>query len=292
MSPADEVWARQSQWSQAADRIKGAIDRWRAILLGLAIAGAVTGTAGAAVMSSSTALGRTLVIVSTICVGLLPVLRPRVTGAALADWTNARAVSEALKTEMYLFLAGAGRYAATRSETALRKAARDAEKIAYSQRKYLIGVEPAERDLPEVTDTATYFTVRAAGQIAYFGGKARRYKKYLARFRTAEVIATVAGVVLGAFAAVFTEAGLSEWVAVATTIAAAVAARSMAGQYEFQMLEYLRTEAELDHIHGAVEETTDPARLRRLVGRSEQVLSAQNRGWMAQLATDPAADSA
>ena len=124
-------------------------------------------------------------------------------------------------------------------------------------------------------------------QIPYFTDTAKKYKGYLARFKAVEITFTVAGVVLGAFAAVFTEAGLSEWVAVATTIAAAVAARSVAGQYEFQMIEYLTTKAELEKVVRTAARTTDPADLRKLVERSEQILSAQNRGWMAQLSTDP-----
>ena len=63
---------------------------------------------------------------SAICVGLLPVLRPRATGKILQDWTGARAASEALKTEIYLYLARAGDYTGTRPGPQL---ARTAEKI-------------------------------------------------------------------------------------------------------------------------------------------------------------------
>ena len=48
--------------------------------------------------------------VAAAAVGLVPVVG-RWTGAGLvSEWVRARSVSEALKTELYLFLTGSGRY--------------------------------------------------------------------------------------------------------------------------------------------------------------------------------------
>ena len=101
---------------------------------------------------------------------------------------------------------------------------------------------------------------------------------------------TIGAVVLGALAATVTQAGLAPWIAVLTTIAAAVAARAAAGSYDYQLVEYLRAAAELQRLRSAALRTTDPDELSRLVQRSEQILTTQNEGWLAKLSTDPEPD--
>jgi hypothetical protein len=73
------------------------------------------------------------------------------------DWTRARSVSEALKADVYLWLAGAGPFADNPTAAVLRertdKLRRDAADL-LPQRK---GIEPERRDLPAVHDLPSYF---------------------------------------------------------------------------------------------------------------------------------------
>lgn len=283
-----ELWAQQSVWSQAADRIKKSIGTWRAVLLALTIAAALFATLSAAAAAAVGWLSPALAVAAAICVGLLPAFRPRATGKILQDWTGVRAASEALKAEIYLYLARVGDYAGPDRDLTLAQTAEQIEDVASGLLPYLIGIEPKKRDLPRVSDPKSYFAVRVAEQVdVYFKSRIKRLTETLRRFKVVEVALTISAVVLGALAATFGEAGLSPWIAVLTTTTAAVAARSAAGSYDFQLVEYLRATAELHRVRGAAHRTTDPAELSRLVRRSEQILTIQNQGWLAKLSTDP-----
>lgn len=280
-----ELWAQQSVWSQAADKIKKSIGTWRAVLLALTIAAALLATLSAAASGWPAAA---LAVASAICVGLLPVLRPRATGKVLQDWTGARAASEALKTEIYLYLARAGDYTGPDRDLSFARTAEKIEDVASGLLPYLIGIEPKKRDLPRVTDPKSYFAVRVAEQVdVYFKAQTKRLTQTLRRFKVVEVTLTIGAVVLGALAATVTQADLAPWIAVLTTITAAVAARAAAGSYDYQLVEYLRAAAELQRLRSTALRTTDPDELNRLVQRSEQILTTQNEGWLAKLSTDP-----
>ena len=156
---------------------------------------------------------------AAICVGLLPVLRPRATGKVLQDWTGARAASEALKTEIYLYLARARRLHRTRPGLSFARTAEKIEDVASGLLPYLIGIEPKKRDLPRVTDPKSYFAVRVAEQVdVYFKAQTKRLTQTLRRFKVVEVTLTIGAVVLGALAATVTQADLAPWIAVLTTI--------------------------------------------------------------------------
>ena len=74
---ADVAWQRQSVWSQAANRLKHDLTRWRAIALGLTIAGAVLATLAVQVAELSSPAGKGLALAGAVAVGLVPVLRGR-----------------------------------------------------------------------------------------------------------------------------------------------------------------------------------------------------------------------
>jgi len=57
---AEVAWHRQSVWSQAANHLKGDLTRWRAIALGLTIAGAVLATLAVQVAELSSPIGKGL----------------------------------------------------------------------------------------------------------------------------------------------------------------------------------------------------------------------------------------
>jgi hypothetical protein len=84
---------------------------------------------------------------------------------------------------------------------------------------------------------------------------------------------------------------LSAWIAVVTTISAAVAAHVGAARYEYQLIEYLRTADELSQLRRDAAATTSAAELDQLVVRCERIISIQNEGWMAKLSAMPEQES-
>ena len=79
------------------------------------------------------------------------------------------------------------------------------------------------------------------------------------------------------------------WVAVVTTVTAAVSSHVAASRWEYQLVEYLRTGAELDRLLAEWQAAVLPDEVAadRLVDRCEQVISTQNDGWMAKWAAEP-----
>jgi SMODS and SLOG-associating 2TM effector domain 1 len=89
------------------------------------------------------------------------------------------------------------------------------------------------------------------------------------------VIAVVLGVLAGAGA----PERLAAWVPVVTTVAASLTAHVAASRYHHQIVEFLRTAQQLDHIVAAHADGTiaDSA----MVDECERVISVENQGWMA-----------
>ena len=282
----EEVWRQQSIWSQTANRLKASIGRARSAALALTVGGAVLATLATRLPAAQVTASSVLAITAAVAVGLVPVLRPWCTGRVLRDWTRARSVSEALKSEIYLYLAHAGQYRGEDRDRQLREATNQAQEQVTDLLRYSIDLQPVQRALPEVDDYASYLRVRVDGQIdGYYRSRAQHLQKRLRQFRRVELALAVAGVVLGALAASLTQWGLSAWIAVVTTISAAVAAHVGATRYEYQLIEYLRTADELSRLRREAAATTSRADLDQLVVRCERIISIQNEGWMAKLSS-------
>jgi hypothetical protein len=93
-----ELWREQSLWSRTADRMKKRIESARRVALVLVVVVAVLATTAGALAG----LVPVLAAAAAVGAAVLRVLRPAWSGARLRDWTRARSVSEALKSDVYL----------------------------------------------------------------------------------------------------------------------------------------------------------------------------------------------
>jgi hypothetical protein len=287
-----EVWDQQSIWSQTANRMKASIDRARSAGLMLTVGGAILATLAAQLPDGKRTLTAALAVTAAVFVGLVPVLRPRYSGRALRDWTRARSVSEALKSEIYLYLAGAGDYRGADRDYRFKARTDKAQQQAADLLQHTVDLAPVQRRLPDVCDYSSYLKVRVGGQVDdYYRPRARRLGARLRQFRRVEVGLAVTGVVLGALAASFAQWNVSAWIAVVTTISGAVAAHVGATRYEYQLIEYLRTADELNRLRRDAAATTSPTEVDQLILQSERVISIQNEGWMAKLSSVSAEQS-
>lgn len=288
----EELWRQQSIWSQTANRMKASIGRARFAALTLTVGGAMLATLAARLSAGQGMVSSVLAVAAAVGVGLVPVLRPRYGGRVLRDWTRVRSVSEALKSEVYLYVAGAGDYRGEDRASRLKVCTDQTRQEAADLLRHTVDIEPAQRAVPDVNDYGSYLRVRVDGQVAgYYRPKARQLRVRLRQFRRVELVLAAAGVVLGALAASFAEWGLTAWIAVVTTISASVAAHVGAARYEYQLIEYLRTADELSRLRRDAAATTSPADLDELVVRCERIISIQNEGWMAKLASTPEEES-
>jgi hypothetical protein len=274
VDPLEYAWKEQSVWSQTAGRLKRDLERNRAWALRLGVAGAIL--SGAAVAwGIDRSLGKVLAALSALAVGVAGLIRQSGQGR-VQSWTNARAVSEALKSEVYLHLARVTDDA--RFEEQVEAIDNDASGLI----EHRAGIEPAERSLPEVDGIDSYVEKRVGEQIDYYEHSANGLRTRVTWVRRAEGALAVAAVVLAALGGIAAEDALAVWVPVVTTVAAAVTAHAAAARYEYLLVEYLRTAHALRRLRdrqGTARGLSDE----ELIRRAEGILSAQNAGWLVKL---------
>lgn len=78
-------------------------------------------------------------------------LRSRSTAEETRRWTRARSVSEALKSEMFLYLSGTGNYQGSVREDHLEAVVRKMESEAGDLERFTAGIQPRKRELPTST---------------------------------------------------------------------------------------------------------------------------------------------
>jgi len=283
------VRRQQSRWSQAADRRKRQIDRARGTGLGLAVAGAVAGTAASQVTGASPATGRVLAFVAALAIGLAALAQRNASGSAVEEWTRLRSISEALKAELYTYLAGAGRYRTEHRNQRLLDRMDQFVAEAGRLNARIAGVEAADGELPRVADIDSYLTLRVRDQVLnYYRPRERRMDRRAAAFRRAQWVLAVAGTALAALAGVTQTEALAAWIGVVTTVAATVTTHVAAARFEYQQLEYARTANVLESLAARWRDTTEHGahEADRLVQRVEEIISVQNEGWLVRWSTD------
>lgn len=276
------VLDRQSVWSQAADRDKRTIERGRVAGLVLGIVGACAGTAATQMMGWNSAFGKSLALLSAIAVGFVSVAANFASPAKIKQWVRLRSVSEQLKSEVHVYLAGVGPYRDGDADAELLGRADRIAEEAADLIPSTIGLTARSRSVPEISDADTYIAVRVIGQIEnYYRPRAARVNRKIRRIRSVEFTLTAVAVVLGAIAVVFEAGWASAWVATVTTMTAAVTAHVAATRYAYQELEFARAAAELERAVNDYRRGTSGTS-DSLVERCERVISGQNEGWAAK----------
>jgi hypothetical protein len=288
---ASASWAQQASWSKAAGRQKRLIGRVRLAALLCGVLTAVLGTAAAQVGAAHPALARWLAFGAAVAAGAVPVLTGRVGQRQVQDWTRLRSVSEALKAEVYSFLAGVGSYRAQDASVVLHTAV-DGIRAEAADLLHYVADAPvvSSRPLPDVRDIDSYVRVRVRGQIdGYYRPKAALMRRRLRAVRRTELLLGCVTVLLGAGSSAFQVERAASWIAVISTVSAAVVAYSAASKYEYQELEFLRTADELERLLADWQRSGDRTAQAAdtLVSRCEQVISVLNDGWMVKWSSEP-----
>lgn len=292
-SVVEWAWQRQSVWSQAADRLKTGPSRARRFLLTLTVAGAAVALTGNQLKPINVSASVVLAALAAVMLAAVGFLRARQSVEQVRRWTRARSVSEALKSEAFLFLTGVGDYAGPDAAQRLDAEVQRLEREAGDLQRWTNGLPPSNRPLPAVHDLETYLALRVRrSQLAgYYEPKARQLPT---RLRTAKVIEVTLALIAAGLAALNTVSpNVGAWAAVATTAAGALAAHVAGERYEFLWIEYSRTASELLRL--AERRTAPDGRPLsdpELIAACEQVISVQNQGWMAKWGEDDTASRA
>jgi hypothetical protein len=159
--PAVEwAWRRQSVWSRTANKLKAGPSRLWQVRLGLTVVAAALALAASQVKAVSAVASVALAAAAAVAMAAVGLLRGRQGVEQVRRWTRARSVSEALKTEVFSFLAQAGSYGGADRDHKLEAEVQRLEQEAGDLQRYTDGVQPADRDLPAVHDVDSYLEVR------------------------------------------------------------------------------------------------------------------------------------
>lgn len=281
-----DVWDEQSVWSGAANSLKARIGRARSVALVLGATAAVLGTAAAQTMAWNHVLGSALAFASAMAAGAAPLVASRPGPAAVAQWTRMRSVSEAMKNEVFTFLAGVHPYRAADAEARLAARLERLREDASDLLAQTVGVRPVQRELPAVTDVGSYVEHRLLRQTQdYYRPRAEHMRRRLVLVRRLELCLGLAGVTFGALAGTLGWGPAAAWVAVTAMLAAALSAHAQASKYEYQQIEFVRTADQLHRLlvawrrrASASDEVAEDA----FVSDCEQVISVLNDAWMAK----------
>lgn len=116
-----------------------------------------------------------LASVAAVVLAAIGLLRARQNVEQVRQWTCARSVSEALKTEVFLFLTRSGPYEGPDAERRLEAEAQRLEHEAGDLQRYTEDMQARTRPLPAVRDVDSYLAVRVRqSQLdGYYQPKAR-----------------------------------------------------------------------------------------------------------------------
>ena len=284
-----DVWIRQRAWSRAADRAKAEVGRYRVASLLLVVIASGLGAAAPIVGDFSDSAGRLCGLVAGISLGLIPLVRHRLDRPTYERWSRTRSISEALKAEVYTYLAGTGAYRGTEREQTLQTLTEEIAERADDLVPYLNRADGRARPTPAVTDVASYLTLRVESQIhGYYMRHGRRMANRARLVRRAQAGLAIAAVVLGVVASAG-QTAVAPWIGVIGTVSGAVIAHSAAARYSFLELEYYRTAEQLTRLIKRYQRSVDPGPEMEdwFVSECERVISFQNEAWMAELVTTP-----
>lgn len=271
------AWDSHRAWSRAADRLKHDRERQARVVLVLGLVGAALAAALIAAGAGSTT-GRLLAFLSAASVGVAGVLKSRSGTEQVRDWTRARSVSEAIKSAVYVHLATGG------DDDALDQRVTDLEEDASDLLSLKAMAAPSSAPPPPVRDLETYVRERVLEQTEqFYRPRARELERRAAVVRRVSLGLGVAGALLAAAAGTWQAEQVAAWVPVTTTMAAAITGQAAAARYDYLIVEYTRTAAELERL-ARRQRTSAALSTKDFVTAAERVISTENRGWMARLA--------
>lgn len=295
----NSLWRDQEAWSRAANRLKARITRYRLVTLTLSIVGAILETL-AATQWTQASEGRALTAFGgAVCLAFAAYCsRNILTVDALRAWTRARSVSEGLKAEIYTFRARAKPYHDKQALTNLIKASNAIQEPAQDLLEH-VHEKLNETIEPLFLDKEEYIKARPQEQIdQYYIPKKLYYSGKLNLWRRAEFLLGLISVALGVaasaanaklFASFEFMHSAGAWVAVCTTLSAAVGAHAAANRYDFLVMSYGGTARRLEHlIHRwrASQSADAPEDWSNFVRACEDAISVENESWLAKWMTN------
>ncbi|HEV8389753.1 MAG TPA: DUF4231 domain-containing protein [Dongiaceae bacterium] len=291
-----KIWKRGLAWSRAADKLKARVVYARISALALSASGAVLETVAATLLAEQpdartwcAAVGAVLLAIATFVTARL------LTVDAVRAWTRLRSVSEAIKAEVYIFRAKAAPYIEDDALDKLRDKTNETQAAAQDLERHVAGMVVGAEAPPPMLTHDDYIAGRVEQQIeGFYRKKATQYAHRLTALRAGEFVLGLAGTTLGALAAVISshetspsasDAGIGAWVAVLTTLGAALAAHIAANRYDFLVVSYYGTARRLEDLvikWRSHPDTGGADAWSTFVNACEDAISVESESWVAK----------
>ncbi len=286
------IWGQFRTWDLTSLALKNKISRWREIVLGLSIGGAILGTLSQQIGSWKIAgiptwLAATLGVLGGAALGAASYLTKEV--LSTGPETNAvrtRAAAEAFKREAYLLATGAPPYAtATSADELLEKSKQIRSGVNSIPPLALTNAQEQEGMPAAGMSVDDYVKQRVVQQIdEYYLAQVRTSTQKLALGRKVSLVLGAIAIVLGFWSA--KSASVAGWVAVIGTITAAIAAYQYAGRYQFLIVSYQATADRLNWLKTKWEidgkRQLDDAPKHAFIIACEDAIATENTAWMAE----------
>jgi hypothetical protein len=291
------IWSQYRVWAKTSRSYKNEVTRWRDVVLGLSIGGAILGTLSQQLevwklTGRAPWMGPMLGFLSGTALGLAAYFTRQALSPDPEDRAvRARSAAEAFKSEAYLLAVGAPPYdAATTADELLirtekvKKAIENLASTTITPEQKLAGLPSAPMSVED------YINLRVNQQInQYYLPEVEANTKKIAGGRKLSLALGALAVLLGLLSARF--ASVAGWIAVIGTITAAIAARQYAGRYQFLVVSYQATVERLEslktrwEIERKSQVGTEPQN--RFILACEEAISIENSAWMAEWTKKP-----
>ena len=285
----EEIWRDRLRWSAAAGRQGDRIRRARIGALGCSVVGAALETSAATLFKDGGDTATVLAALGAIALAVATIIgRARLSSEAIRRWTKLRAVSEAIKGEVFRCRARAQPYDGSDRLEVLAARLTTIKQVEPAITGLLADVEPGAGTPPPELDPDAYIARRVRDQSQkYFRPKAALNARRAARLHGLVLLlsslATVLGIVTSALAHFKVDAlAIGAWVAVLTTVGSTLSSYLAASQLDHIVTSYTATAEQLDLLalrwHTAVDKGS--AAWSRFVDEVEKLLAAENQSWL------------
>ena len=298
------TWRKYRGWAARARAIRGDLDRWRLIVLGLTVAGAFLATLASQLPAWFGTQGRIGVaarVLSALSAAAMALAayfgRSLLDPATERQWLRARALGESCKSECYRFASRVPPYDGADAGPKLLDKLQQLLASGADVPALEVNDADAVKGLPSYPlSVREYVATRIRDQVdSYYRPRATENERNAALCTHLGQGLNAIAAVLGAVGAIWGGSYLEAWVAVAGTIAAAIASHALGRRFQRLAATYRVTADRLDVRQALWEVTTvsgpDPAADRALVLDAEGVMAAENEAWLAEFLKDPTASA-
>ena len=283
------AWGEYRAWAATSRQKKAEIFSWKFWVLVLTVVGALLATVSKQIAGFSDPAAWAIGIVGGGLVALATYFgREILSPEQERIWIRARSMAEALKSEIFLFRAGATPYEGPEPGDKLMEQVRKHLGAETNIQPVTLTAEEQRKDIPEGSlSVEEYIKERVDNQIDdFYRPRIQQYDQLMKHWRNVNLslgaVATVLGV-LGKWT--------GAWVAVITTITTSVAAYLYANRYQYLIISYQATARQLKDLKydwivmGAPEQ--DAEKRNKFLKDCEEAISIENSAWMAKLTEKP-----